>query len=113
MGIVSSLIETKRIFNMAAISTSLRRCWLGFKNLDKIMLIMKIWLRGPKIKLHYSEGFKTIEEYLNVEDNLLEENEELITNFDLFDMWTSRLTLEHKLMLTTMKVKQKKLFRTF
>lgn len=77
------------------------------------MLIMKIWLRGPKIKLHYSEGFKTIEEYLNVEDNLLEENEELITNFDLFDMWTSRLTLEHKLMLTTMKVKQKKLFRTF
>ncbi len=98
---------------MAAVSTSLRRCWLGFENLDKIMLIMKIWLRGPKIKLHYSEGFKTIEEYLNAEDNLLEENEELITNFDLFDMWTSRLTLEHQVNVDNYEGQTKKIISYF
>jgi hypothetical protein len=81
---------------MVAVSTSLRQCWLSFEILDKIMLIMKIWLEDPRSSCITSEGLKTIEEYLNVEDNLLEENEELITNFDLFEMWTSRLTLEHQ-----------------
>ncbi len=96
MRIVGSLIGTKQIFNMVAVSTSLRQCWLSFEILDKIMLIMKIWLEDPRSSCITSEGLKTIEEYLNVEDNLLEENEELITNFDLFEMWTSRLTLEHQ-----------------
>jgi hypothetical protein len=68
---------------MAVVRTSLSQCWVGFENLHKIMLIMKIWLEDPRSSCTTSEGFKTIEEKLNVEDNLLEENEELIANFDL------------------------------
>jgi hypothetical protein len=38
--------------------------------------------------LHVGEGrFKTIEEYMDIEDDMLEENDELITYFDLFEMW--------------------------
>lgn len=31
------------------------------------------------------ERFETIEEYLDVENNILEENKKLITNFDLYE----------------------------
>ncbi len=34
------------------------------------------------------ERFKTIEEYLDVENNTLEENKKLIMNFYLFEGWT-------------------------
>jgi len=34
------------------------------------------------------ERFKTIEEYLDVENNILEENKKLIMNFYLFEGWT-------------------------
>jgi hypothetical protein len=69
---------------MAAVSRILRQCWLGFENLDKIMLNMKICLEDPRSHCTPSKGFKTIEEYLNVEDNLLEENEGRIeANFDV------------------------------
>ncbi len=45
--------------------------------------------------MHVGEGrFKRIEEYMDIEDDMLEENDELITYFDLFEMWV-RLTLEH------------------
>jgi hypothetical protein len=48
MGIVGSQIETERIFNMAKVITSLRRCWLGIENLDKLVIIMKNWPNDPK-----------------------------------------------------------------
>ncbi len=32
---------------------------------------------------------------MDIEDDMLEENDELITYFDLFEMWV-RLTLEHQ-----------------
>ncbi len=73
------------------------------------MLIMKIWLEDPRSSCITSEGLKTIEEYLNVEDNLLEKNEELITNFDLFEMWTSRLTLEHQVHVDNYEGETKKI----
>jgi hypothetical protein len=63
-------IETKWIFNMAKVIISLRSCRLGFKNLDKILLIMINWPKNWKLNCVASEGFKTIEQYLNVEDNL-------------------------------------------
>jgi hypothetical protein len=57
----------------------LRWCYLGIKILNKIMLIMNNWLEDPKLGCVVGEGFKTIEKYMDVEDNMLEENEELIT----------------------------------
>jgi hypothetical protein len=40
---------------------------------------MKDWLEDRKLGCVVDERFKTIEEYMDVEDNMLEENEELIT----------------------------------
>jgi len=59
-------IETKRIFSIAKVIISLRSCRLGFKNLDKILLIMRNWPKNQKINCVASEGFKTIEQYLDV-----------------------------------------------
>jgi len=58
------------------------------------MLIMKNWLKDPRSSCTIGERLKTIEDYLNVEDNLLEENENLIIDFDLLKAWTT-LTWEH------------------
>ncbi len=63
-------IETKRIFSMAKVIIGLRWCQHGFKNLDKNLLIMKIWPKNRKLNCVASEGFKTIEQYLDVENNL-------------------------------------------
>ncbi len=43
------------------------------------MLIMKNQLEDPKLGCVVGEGFKTIEEYMDVEDNMLEETKEFIT----------------------------------
>jgi hypothetical protein len=40
-GIVGLHIETKQIFKMVEVITCLRWFWLGIRNLDKIMSIMK------------------------------------------------------------------------
>jgi hypothetical protein len=48
------------------------------------MLIMKNWSHDPRSTCIVGEGFKIIEEYLNVENNLFEENEELIASFDFW-----------------------------
>jgi hypothetical protein len=50
MGIVGSQIETKRIFNMVGVITSLKRCQLGIENLDKLVTIMKNWPNDPKFE---------------------------------------------------------------
>jgi hypothetical protein len=73
------------------------------------MLIMKNWYEDPRSTCIVGEAFKIIEEYLNVEDNLFEENEELIACFDFLRCeldWPWNI----KLMLTIMKVKQEEIF---
>lgn len=75
MGIMGSWIETKWIFNMVGVIISLRWYYFGIEKLDNIVLIMKIWLKDPRSSCTIGERLKTIEDYLNVEDNLLEENE--------------------------------------
>jgi hypothetical protein len=52
---------------MDGVIIGLRWCYLGIKNLNKIMLIMKNWLDDPKLGCVVDEGFKTIEEYMDVE----------------------------------------------
>jgi hypothetical protein len=69
---------------MVGVIICLKRCQLGIENLDKIVLIMKNWHEDPRSSCFISKEFKTIEEYLNVENNLFEKNEKLIANFYLF-----------------------------
>jgi len=47
--IVRSQIETKSIFSLARILTSLKRCCLQLKNLDKLIFVNKNWPNDPKI----------------------------------------------------------------
>jgi hypothetical protein len=47
---------------------------------------MKNWHEDPRSSCIVGEEFKTIEEYLNVKNNLFEKNEKLIANFDLFEV---------------------------
>jgi hypothetical protein len=49
LDIPRSRIETKRIFNVDIILTSLQQCWLGVLNLDKLGMILKDWLNNVKI----------------------------------------------------------------
>ncbi len=55
---------------MAKVIIGLRWRWLGLEDLDKILLIMKNWPKNQKLNCVASEGFKTIEQYLDVENNL-------------------------------------------
>jgi len=71
---------------MAKVIIGLKQCQLGIENLDNIVLIMKNWHEDPRSSCTNGEKFKTIEEYLNVEDNLFEKNEILIADFDFFEV---------------------------
>jgi len=83
MGIVGSQIKTKFFFNVAKVITGLKCCWLGIENLDKLVLIMKNWLDDPRFGC--KSGFKSFEEFLNFEDGVVFENENLIVDFNLFE----------------------------
>jgi hypothetical protein len=76
MGIVGSQIKTKRIFSMVRVITSLKCCWHGIVNLDKLILIMKNWPND--LKFGCTNGSKSFEEFFNFEDDVVFENE----NFD-------------------------------
>jgi hypothetical protein len=47
--IVGSQIETEKIFSLAEILTSLRKCCLQSENLDKLIFVSKNWANDPRI----------------------------------------------------------------
>ncbi len=55
------------------------------------------------------ERFKTIEEYLDVENNILEENKKLIMNFDPFEVWT-KLSMEHQVDVDSYEGQTRRIF---
>ncbi len=57
LGISKSQIETKCIFNMNGILTSLQRCKLGVKNIDKlVMVFMKYWRNDVQMEFNEKGG---------------------------------------------------------
>ncbi len=71
---------------MVGIIKGLRHCHLGIENLEKLILIMKIWPKNPISWCTLSSGVKSTEEYFDFEDSLLEKNiEKLIVDFGLFE----------------------------
>jgi len=67
--IVRSQIETKRIFSLARILTSLKRCCLQLENLDKLIFVNKIWPNDPKIGCKSPSSLAdSIESGLNLEE---------------------------------------------
>jgi hypothetical protein len=69
---------------MVNIITSLKHYQLGIENLDKLVLIMKNWPNNPKFGCTNVEP-KSIEEYIDIENGMVLENEEFISDFNLFE----------------------------
>ncbi len=70
---------------MVGIIKILKHCHLGIENLEKLVLIMKNWPKIPISRCTISSRVKSMEEYLDFEDSLLEENiEKLIVDFGLY-----------------------------
>ncbi len=68
---------------MVGVITSLKGCQLGTKKLDKLVFIMKNWPYNPRFGYSNEVQFKSMEEFLNVEDDFLEENEKFFAYFNL------------------------------
>jgi hypothetical protein len=70
-GIIGSQIETKRIFSLARIFTSLRRCCLQSKKLDKLIFVNKNWPYDPRVNCKSPSSLVDfIENDLNLEEKL-------------------------------------------
>ncbi len=56
LGILGSQIEIERISSMASIPTCLKKCLLGAKNLEKLVLIHKNWPHHARLDDKMVEG---------------------------------------------------------
>jgi hypothetical protein len=68
---------------MDSIITSLKHYQLGIEILDKLVLIMKNWPHNPKFGCTDVKS-KSLEEYIDIENGMVLENEKLISDFNLF-----------------------------
>jgi hypothetical protein len=49
LGIINSQIQTECIFCLVGTLTSLRRCWLQYENLDKLIFVSQNWPNDPRV----------------------------------------------------------------
>jgi hypothetical protein len=77
--IVGSQIEIEIIFSLVGILTSLRRCCLQLKNLNKLIFVGKHWLDDPRIGC--KSPFSLID-FIENDFNLEEELEEFEKAFE-------------------------------
>ena len=78
-GIPGSQIECERVFSIAGLLTGLRRCRLGSRNLEQLVLLVKNWPDDPRLgieKLHAS-----IEEFVDLEAELVAQLEDEFEDF--------------------------------
>jgi hypothetical protein len=93
----SSQIETKRVFSITSILTSLCHCHLGPKNLDFLVLLIKNRLDDPTIRFKAKgKPLKDVDEFDDANEeilNLLDAKfanevegyvEECVQNWDMF-----------------------------
>jgi hypothetical protein len=81
-GIPRSQIETKRVFNLARILTTLQRCHLHVENLDRIITIGKNWHDDPQVNRMPN---KTMKDCLKIEGSLVDDKNELIEKVEYFE----------------------------
>jgi hypothetical protein len=84
LGIVESQIETKQIFNIAGIMTTLRRFKLGRKNLERLVMITKNWPNDTHERCVGNIDY-SMTNFLIREKDLINENEVMIKEEGLFD----------------------------
>ncbi len=68
---------------MMGVIISLKCYWIGIENLDvKLVLLMKNQLDDPRFG--FTSEPKSIDEYFDIEDGMILENEHFIVDFNLF-----------------------------
>jgi hypothetical protein len=60
-------IETKRVFSIASVLTTLKHCHLQVENMDQIITVVKNWLDDP---CHNCKPNVDLKEYFKEEDSL-------------------------------------------
>lgn len=78
MSISSSQIETKWIFLVVGVFTSLLQCRPGVENLNKLIMIYKNWPSNAWLDYKLVDGDKLAEFF--VAQDTLKENEDLLEN---------------------------------
>ncbi len=67
-----SHIETKKIFSIVGIFTSLHCFQLGPKNVDLLVLLIKNWPNDPSIGFEAKKGPQDVDEFEEVEEKILD-----------------------------------------
>jgi len=94
LGIPSSEIETKWIFNIVKIFTSLHQCQLNVQNLDELVMILKNWPSDARTSCSFVVVMG-MAKFLKVEDKMLDDFEKELEDFGYFDnsKWCAMSTL--------------------
>jgi hypothetical protein len=71
LGKPDSQIETKRVFSIVGIFTSLHRCRFGPKNLDLLVLLINNWHDNPTIGFEAKKGPQDVNEFGEAEEEIL------------------------------------------
>ncbi len=67
LGIMGSQIETKCVFSLANVLTTLKHCHLQVENMDQIIIVVKNWPSGP---CHNCKPNVDLKEYCKEETSL-------------------------------------------
>ncbi len=71
LSIPRNQIETKNFFSIVGILTNLCWCWLGAKNLDLVVLLIKNWLDDPTIMFDDKASLVDLDVFAEVEEDIL------------------------------------------
>ena len=85
LAIPGSQIETERIFSIAGVLTSLRRCRLGLNNLDSLIMINKNWPEDSRHECEITSVVKDVKEYFAKEMEQVDDFEAEIEEADYFE----------------------------
>lgn len=83
LGIPGSQIETERIFSVAGVLTSLRRCRLGLSNVNGLIMIYKNWPTDARSECE--EASTNVVEFLNKEHEILDDHEDELEEAGYFE----------------------------
>ncbi len=69
------------MFNIASICTNLWQSWLCMENLEMLINIYKNWPDDARVG-----GSSSMDKFMEMEETLMDENEEVITSLGLLDI---------------------------
>jgi predicted transcriptional regulator YheO len=78
---VGSQIKAERVFSIAAICINFQRSQLGIKNLEMLICIYKNSPNDARV-----EDMASMKHFMNMEEALMEENEDVVEQIGLFKL---------------------------